>query len=172
MNVVQPIRGEKGTTPIGLGADSHGTERRAIVDTHRHPVGPKLAAKMAERGFYDPKQELGRRAHCGATYRRNFSSGCSRRLLCFRVKHLGSPSRSICTTNTSEQRTPSKLRLYRNRTVWEDEQHRRSQTPGHCAPVPPPKPVWPAPTRESGKPCLKELRAAPIHPADPGCRGA
>jgi hypothetical protein len=34
------------------------TERRAIVDTHRHPIGPKLAAKMAERGFYDPKQEF------------------------------------------------------------------------------------------------------------------
>jgi hypothetical protein len=24
----------------------------------------------------------------------------------FRVRHSGSPSRSICTTNTSEQRTP------------------------------------------------------------------
>ena len=34
------------------------TERQAIVDTHRHPIGPKLAAKMAERGFYDPKQEF------------------------------------------------------------------------------------------------------------------
>jgi hypothetical protein len=55
MNVVQPIRGEKGA---GLDADSHGTDRRAIVDTHRHPIGPKLAAKMAERGFYDPKQEF------------------------------------------------------------------------------------------------------------------
>src|SRR5580692_2622893 len=34
------------------------TEQRAIVDTHRHPIGPKLAAKMAERRFYDPKQEF------------------------------------------------------------------------------------------------------------------
>ena len=34
----------------------NGTERRAIVDTHRHPIRPKLAAKMAEAGFYDPKQ--------------------------------------------------------------------------------------------------------------------
>jgi hypothetical protein len=34
------------------------TERRAIVDTHLHPIGPKLTAKMAERGFYDPKQEF------------------------------------------------------------------------------------------------------------------
>ena len=58
MNVVQPIRGEKGATLIGLDVDSHGTEHRAIVDTHRHPIGPKLAAKMAERGFYDPKQEF------------------------------------------------------------------------------------------------------------------
>jgi predicted TIM-barrel fold metal-dependent hydrolase len=32
------------------------TEHRPIVDTHRHPIGPKLAAKMAERGFYEPKQ--------------------------------------------------------------------------------------------------------------------
>src|ERR1700679_1117870 len=32
------------------------TEHRPIVDTHLHPIGPKLAAKMAERGFYDPKQ--------------------------------------------------------------------------------------------------------------------
>jgi hypothetical protein len=32
------------------------TERRAIVD--KHPIGPKLAAKMAERGFYDPEQEF------------------------------------------------------------------------------------------------------------------
>jgi predicted TIM-barrel fold metal-dependent hydrolase len=34
------------------------TEHRAIVDTHRHPVGPKLAAKMAARGLYDPNQEF------------------------------------------------------------------------------------------------------------------
>ena len=34
------------------------TEHRAIVDTHRHPIGPKLAAKMAERGLYDPKKEF------------------------------------------------------------------------------------------------------------------
>jgi hypothetical protein len=31
----------------------NGTGHRAIVDTHRHPIGPKLAAKMAERGLYD-----------------------------------------------------------------------------------------------------------------------
>jgi hypothetical protein len=34
------------------------TEHRAIVDIHRHPVGPKLRAKMAERGLYDPNQEF------------------------------------------------------------------------------------------------------------------
>ncbi len=34
------------------------TDLRPIVDTHRHPVGPKLAAKMAARGLYDPKQEF------------------------------------------------------------------------------------------------------------------
>jgi Amidohydrolase len=42
MNVVQPIRGEKGATPIGLDADSHGTEHRAIVDTHRHWISRDL----------------------------------------------------------------------------------------------------------------------------------
>jgi hypothetical protein len=31
-------------------------ECRAIVDTHRHPVGPKIGAKMAKAGFYDPKK--------------------------------------------------------------------------------------------------------------------
>jgi predicted TIM-barrel fold metal-dependent hydrolase len=55
MNIVRPIRGEQ---DAGLDADLHGTKHRAIVDTHRHPIGPKLAAKMAERGFYDPKQEF------------------------------------------------------------------------------------------------------------------
>ncbi len=30
-------------------------ENHAIVDTHRHPIGPKLAAKMADAGLYDPK---------------------------------------------------------------------------------------------------------------------
>jgi hypothetical protein len=34
------------------------TERRAIVGTHRHPIGPKLTAKMTERGFCDLKQEF------------------------------------------------------------------------------------------------------------------
>ena len=32
------------------------TERRAIVDTHRHPWGQKMQAKMAERGLLDPKK--------------------------------------------------------------------------------------------------------------------
>jgi predicted TIM-barrel fold metal-dependent hydrolase len=32
------------------------TEHRAIVDTHRHPIGPKLASKMAEPGLYDSNQ--------------------------------------------------------------------------------------------------------------------
>jgi hypothetical protein len=35
---------------------AHASDRRAIVDTHRHPVGPTLRAKMAEAGFFDPKQ--------------------------------------------------------------------------------------------------------------------
>src|SRR6202167_1124062 len=35
---------------------SNKTERRAIVDTHRHPWGQKMQAKMVERGLLDPKQ--------------------------------------------------------------------------------------------------------------------
>src|SRR3984957_7855703 len=58
MNVVQPVRGKKDATPIGLDGDSREPERRAIVDTHRHPIGPKLAAKMAEAGLYDPKEQF------------------------------------------------------------------------------------------------------------------
>jgi predicted TIM-barrel fold metal-dependent hydrolase len=34
----------------------NGTEYLSIVDTHRHPIGPKLAAKMAEADLYDPKK--------------------------------------------------------------------------------------------------------------------
>jgi predicted TIM-barrel fold metal-dependent hydrolase len=36
----------------------NGTEHCPIVDTHRHPVGPKLQAKMAEAGLYDPNKEF------------------------------------------------------------------------------------------------------------------
>jgi hypothetical protein len=32
------------------------TERRAIVDTHRHPWGKKMQAKIEEQGLLDPKQ--------------------------------------------------------------------------------------------------------------------
>ncbi len=41
-------------SPAGTAQSTAG--HRAIVDTHRHPIGPKLAAKMAEAGLYDPKQ--------------------------------------------------------------------------------------------------------------------
>src|SRR6202451_4142289 len=34
----------------------NGTEHRAIVDTHRHPWGKKMQAKMVARGLLDPKQ--------------------------------------------------------------------------------------------------------------------
>src|SRR5579863_6524874 len=37
-------------------SDSHAMRPQHIVDTHRHPIGPKLSAKMAERGVYDPKK--------------------------------------------------------------------------------------------------------------------
>src|ERR1700691_3688488 len=32
------------------------TERRAIIDTHRHPWGKKMQVKIEERGLLDPKQ--------------------------------------------------------------------------------------------------------------------
>ena len=35
-----------------------GNRYRAIVDTHRHPVGAKLRDKMAEAGLFDPKKPL------------------------------------------------------------------------------------------------------------------
>ena len=34
------------------------TERRAIVDTHRHPWGAKMRAKMEEPGLLDPKKRF------------------------------------------------------------------------------------------------------------------
>ena len=37
-------------------AQPNGTKYRAVIDTHRHVVGPKLAAKMADAGLFDPKQ--------------------------------------------------------------------------------------------------------------------
>jgi predicted TIM-barrel fold metal-dependent hydrolase len=33
---------------------SNATSYQAIIDTHRHPVGPKLTAKLAEAGTFDP----------------------------------------------------------------------------------------------------------------------
>src|SRR5580658_2210544 len=33
-----------------------GSERRTIVDTHRHPWGQKMLSKIEERGLLDPKQ--------------------------------------------------------------------------------------------------------------------
>ena len=37
---------------------ANGTKYRAIVDTHRHPVGAKLRDKMAEAGLFDPRKPL------------------------------------------------------------------------------------------------------------------
>jgi hypothetical protein len=34
------------------------TNYAAIVDTHSHPIGSKLAVKMAESGLYDPNQQF------------------------------------------------------------------------------------------------------------------
>ena len=37
-------------------APSNGSKYRAIVDTHRHPVGARLRDKMAQAGLFDPKK--------------------------------------------------------------------------------------------------------------------
>ena len=37
-------------------APSNATKYRAIVDTHRHPVGARLRDKMAQAGLFDPKK--------------------------------------------------------------------------------------------------------------------
>src|SRR5580692_2914269 len=34
----------------------NGTAQRAIIDTHRHPWGTKMQARMEERGLLDPKK--------------------------------------------------------------------------------------------------------------------
>lgn len=39
-------------------SDPRATKPKHIVDTHRHPIGPRLSAKMAERGVYDPKKSF------------------------------------------------------------------------------------------------------------------
>jgi len=39
-------------------APLNGTKYRAIIDTHRHPVGATLRDKMAEAGLFDPKKPL------------------------------------------------------------------------------------------------------------------
>jgi hypothetical protein len=36
----------------------NGTKYRAVVDTHRHPVGARLRDKMAEAGLFDPRKPL------------------------------------------------------------------------------------------------------------------
>lgn len=46
------------TTSIASRIRSLLLKHRAIVDTHRHPKGPRMQATMAERGLYDPKQEF------------------------------------------------------------------------------------------------------------------
>jgi len=41
--------------PVGSVPTPKGAKPRAVVDKHRHVVGPKLAAKMAAVGLYNPK---------------------------------------------------------------------------------------------------------------------
>ncbi len=59
-----PLMGAAVSGAAAAGADknaapaSTGKKHSAVVDTHRHVVGPKLAAKMAAVGLYDPKKEF------------------------------------------------------------------------------------------------------------------
>ena len=50
-NAAKPAEGVTMTPP-------NGSKYRAIVDTHRHPVGAKLRDKMAEAGLFDPRKPL------------------------------------------------------------------------------------------------------------------
>ncbi|MDY7528905.1 MULTISPECIES: amidohydrolase family protein [unclassified Cryobacterium] len=46
-----------------------GTDYRAIVDTHRHPIGPKLQAKCAEAGLFDPSRTFPQNSGLDVVYR-------------------------------------------------------------------------------------------------------
>jgi len=48
---------------------SSGTDYRAIVDTHRHAIGPKLQAKCAEAGLFDPTKPFPQNAGLDVVYR-------------------------------------------------------------------------------------------------------
>jgi len=48
---------------------SNRTHYRAIVDTHRHPIGPKLQAKMAEACLFDPTKAFPQNAGLDVIYR-------------------------------------------------------------------------------------------------------
>lgn len=52
-NAEAAVKADKNSRPT-----PSATKPRAVVDTHRHVVGPKLAAKMAAVGLYDPKKEF------------------------------------------------------------------------------------------------------------------
>jgi hypothetical protein len=47
-------------------------ERKHVVDTHRHPFGPRLVARMAERGFFDPNKSFPQAGAGDVMYYREF----------------------------------------------------------------------------------------------------
>jgi len=47
-------------------------EHRHVVDTHRHPFGPRLVAKMAERGLFDPNKSFPQAGAGDVMYYREF----------------------------------------------------------------------------------------------------
>jgi predicted TIM-barrel fold metal-dependent hydrolase len=47
-------------------------EHRHVVDTHRHPFGPKLVARMAEHGLFDPNKSFPQAGAGDVIYYREF----------------------------------------------------------------------------------------------------
>jgi predicted TIM-barrel fold metal-dependent hydrolase len=47
-------------------------EHKHVVDTHRHPFGPKLVARMAERGLFDPSKSFPQAGAGDVMYYREF----------------------------------------------------------------------------------------------------
>jgi hypothetical protein len=48
------------------------SEPRHVVDTHRHPFGPRLVGRMAERGFFDPNRSFPQAGAGDVMYYREF----------------------------------------------------------------------------------------------------
>jgi hypothetical protein len=67
---------------------ANGTKYRAVVDTHRHPVGAELRDKMAEAGLFDPRKPLPQdRENCMSKLYERAESRATRRLRIISLYH-------------------------------------------------------------------------------------